>query len=34
MKEHDINHDINKDAAEYGHMTVTELTMVSDSCQK
>ncbi len=30
MKEHDVN----KDATEHGHMTVTHLTMISDSCQK
>ena len=30
MKEHDMD----KDATEHGHMTVTHLTMVSDSCQK
>ena len=30
MKEHGMD----KDAKEHGHMTVTDLTMVSDSCQK
>jgi len=30
MKEHGME----KHATEHGHMTVTELTMVSDSCQK
>jgi hypothetical protein len=30
MKEHGMN----KGAKEHGHMTVTDLTMVSDSCQK
>jgi hypothetical protein len=30
MKEHDMD----KHATEHGHMTVTDLTMVSDSCQK
>jgi len=27
-------HGIDKDSAEHGHMTVTNLTMVSDSCSK
>jgi hypothetical protein len=30
MKEHGMD----KDAKEHGHMTVTDLTMVSDACQK
>ncbi len=30
MKEHGMD----KDAKEHGHMTVTDLTMVSDTCQK
>jgi hypothetical protein len=30
MKEHGMD----KDAKEHGHMTVTALTMVSDTCQK
>jgi len=30
MKEHGMD----KNATEHGHMTVTELTMVSDACQK
>ena len=30
MKEHGMD----KDAKEHGHMTITELTMVSDTCQK
>ena len=30
MKEHGMD----KSATEHGHMTVTDLTMVSDSCQK
>jgi hypothetical protein len=30
MKEHDMD----KHATEHGHMTVTDLTMVSDSCPK
>jgi hypothetical protein len=27
-------HDMDKNAAEHGHMTVTDLTMVSESCSK
>jgi len=30
MKEHDMD----KHATEHGHMTVTDLTMVSDTCEK
>jgi hypothetical protein len=30
MKEHGMD----KDAKEHGHMTITELTMVSDTCKK
>ena len=30
MKEHDMN----KHSTEHGHMTVTDLSMVSDSCRK
>jgi hypothetical protein len=30
MKEHGVD----KNATEHGHMTVTDLTMVSDTCQK
>jgi hypothetical protein len=30
MKEHDMN----EHATEHGHMTVTDLTMVSDKCEK
>jgi hypothetical protein len=30
MKEHGMD----KNATEHGHMTVTDLTMVSDTCQK
>jgi hypothetical protein len=38
MKEHTKaemkEHGMDKDAKEHGHMTVTNLTMVSDTCQK
>ena len=27
-------HGVDKDSTEHGHMTVTDLTMVSDTCQK